>query len=94
MVIDTHFSSIYGMIPGCSQGSLSRRNDSTTRALAQSTLVGLEHKVEKRIKIQEGKLMQKPGFYDQAKMIGAERKTQLKMCTSHIRISLQQCISF
>lgn len=71
---------INGKILVCSQESLGRRNGSTARAPAQSILLGLEHKVGKRIKTQEGKLRQKPGFYGSTKMIEVERKkTQLRM---------------
>ena len=78
---------VKGKILVRSQGSLGRRSGSTARAPAQSILLGLEHKVGKRIKTQEGKLRQKPGFYGSTKMIEVERKkTQLRMS---IRIYLQ-----
>lgn len=78
---------IKGKILVCSQESLGRRNGSTARAPAQAILLGLEHKVGERIKPQEGKLRQKPGFYGSTKMIEVERKKpQLRMS---LRIYLQ-----
>lgn len=62
-VIVTYLS-IDGKTPACSQESLGQWNSSTARAQAQSILLGLDQKIGKRAKTQEGHLSKSLAFID------------------------------